>query len=106
MSSSLLLSLGACCQRFIESLSETSTRGQSLSGLESGLLEDDALTRLGDGMSVLSGRGVGFDLGQATVTTWSGSGDQQLSDNQHPITTVTKPISNANMMYTSAFPVN
>lgn len=34
----------------------------------------------------------------------SGSGDQQLSDSQHPTTTVTTPISSASTMYTSAFP--
>lgn len=43
--------------------------------------------------------------GQPPASTSSGSGDQQLSDNQHPTTTVTTPISNANTMYTSAFPV-
>lgn len=104
MSSSLLFSFGACCQRFIESLSETSTSGQSLSGLDSGLLDDVALSRLGDVISALIGGGLGLDVGQAIVTPWSGSGDQQLSDSQHPITTVTSPISSASMMYTSAFP--
>ncbi|KOX71763.1 Breast cancer type 1 susceptibility protein like protein [Melipona quadrifasciata] len=43
-------------------------------------------------------------LGYARVTTPSGSGDQQLSDSQQPTTTVTKPISSAKKMYTSAFP--
>jgi hypothetical protein len=32
------------------------------------------------------------------VTTPSGSGDQQLSDSQQPITTVMKPIRSARMM--------
>lgn len=40
----------------------------------------------------------------AIVTTCSGSGDQQLSESQQPITTVTRPISSARIMYTSAFP--
>lgn len=43
-------------------------------------------------------------LGYATVITPSGSGDQQLSDSQHPTTTVTNPISSAKKMYASAFP--
>lgn len=42
--------------------------------------------------------------GQPPANTSSGSGDQQLSDSQHPTTTVTKPISSASIMYTSAFP--
>lgn len=43
--------------------------------------------------------------GHPPANTSSGSGDQQLSDSQHPTTTVKKPISNASTMYTSAFPV-
>ncbi|KAI8435909.1 hypothetical protein MSG28_004095 [Choristoneura fumiferana] len=42
--------------------------------------------------------------GQPPARMSSGSGDQQLSDSQHPTTTVTNPISNASTMYTSAFP--
>ena len=34
----------------------------------------------------------------AIVTMCSGSGDQQLSDNQHPITTVIKPIKSAKII--------
>lgn len=38
-------------------------------------------------------------FGQAIVTTGpSGSGDQQLSDNQQPITTVVKPIRRASII--------
>uniref|UniRef100_A0A2H1X045 SFRICE_033182 n=1 Tax=Spodoptera frugiperda TaxID=7108 RepID=A0A2H1X045_SPOFR len=42
--------------------------------------------------------------GHPPASTSSGSGDQQLSESQHPTTTVTKPISSASIMYTSAFP--
>ncbi|CAG9786198.1 unnamed protein product [Diatraea saccharalis] len=42
--------------------------------------------------------------GHPPASISSGSGDQQLSDSQHPTTTVTKPISRASTMYTSAFP--
>lgn len=49
-------------------------------------------------MILVVGGGLGVRVGQATVTTCSGSGDQQLSDNQHPITTVTRPIANASIM--------
>lgn len=104
ISSPLLFSLGAWCQRFMESLSEASTSGQSLSGFDPELLEEDALNRLDDAISVLIGWGLWLDVGQAIVTTWSGSGDQQLSDNQHPMMTVTRPINSASMIYTSAFP--
>lgn len=86
----------------MESLSEVSTRGQSLGELDGWVdVVDDTLTML---MGV---RGVGPRLagGQATVMVMpSGSGDQQLSDNQQPITTVTRPMSNASIMYTSALP--
>lgn len=44
--------------------------------------------------------------GQPPASASSGSGDQQLSDSQQPTTTVTNPISRANTMYTSAFPVD
>jgi hypothetical protein len=81
----------------MESPSEGSTRGQSLSGLDGRDVvdDDDTLTTL-IGTSGLRG---GFAVGQATVTTCpSGSGDQQLSDSQHPITTVTRPINSASIM--------
>lgn len=83
------------CQRFTESsVSDISTNGKSLCG-DDGVLElDDTLTTL----IGVKGGGGGVGLGQATVTTCSGSGDQQLSDNQHPITTVTTPINNASIM--------
>lgn len=42
--------------------------------------------------------------GHPPASASSGSGDQQLSDSQHPTTTVTKPISSASIMYTSALP--
>lgn len=42
--------------------------------------------------------------GQPPARMSSGSGDQQLSESQHPTTTVTNPISSASTMYTSAFP--
>jgi hypothetical protein len=101
LSSSLslpFLSHNTWCQRLMmESPSEGSTRGQSLSGLDGRDVvdDDDTLTTL-IGTSGLRG---GFAVGQATVTTCpSGSGDQQLSDSQHPITTVTRPISSASIM--------
>lgn len=84
-----------CCQRFTESVSDISTSGKSLCGDDGELvLDDDTLTTL----IGVKGGGGGVGSGQATVTTCSGSGDQQLSDNQHPITTVTIPISNASIM--------
>jgi len=43
---------------------------------------------------------------RGTKRRCSGSGDQQLSLSQQPITTVTKPISSASTMYTSALPDN
>ncbi|CAH2037549.1 unnamed protein product, partial [Iphiclides podalirius] len=43
--------------------------------------------------------------GQPPASASSGSGDQQLSDSQQPTTTVTKPMSSASTMYTSALPV-
>ncbi|EFA08705.1 hypothetical protein TcasGA2_TC006376 [Tribolium castaneum] len=100
--SSLVWSQSAWCQRLTESPSEGSTSGQSLSGLDGRDVDvEDMLTTL-MGRSGLRG---GLADGQATVTTWpSGSGDQQLSDSQHPITTVTRPISSASIMYTSALP--
>lgn len=43
--------------------------------------------------------------GQATVIVMpSGSGDQQLSESQQPMTTVTRPMRRASIMYTSALP--
>lgn len=89
----------------MESPSKVPTRGQSLGGLDGWEdTEDDTLTML---LGMRSGRGVGprFSGGQATVMVIpSGSGDQQLSDNQQPITTVTRPMNSASIMYTSAFP--
>lgn len=96
----------AWCQRFMESPSEISTRGQSLSGALEDCedVEGEELTTL---MGVSGGTGVGPRLagGQATVTVMpSGSGDQQLSDSQQPMTTVTRPMRRANIIYTSALP--
>ncbi|CAD0199173.1 unnamed protein product [Chrysodeixis includens] len=42
--------------------------------------------------------------GHPPASASSGSGDQQLSDSQHPTTTVTNPINSASIMYTSALP--
>lgn len=88
-------------------MSDVSTRGQSLSGLDGSVgLDVGVLTALmgvgGAGGEVGGPRLAG---GQATVIVIpSGSGDQQLSDNQQPMTTVTKPIRRASMIYTSALP--
>jgi hypothetical protein len=74
----------------MESPSEGSTRGQSLSGLDGRDVvdDDDTLTTL-IGTSGLRG---GFSplVRPRWTTCPSGSGDQQLSDSQHPITTVTR----------------
>lgn len=68
---------------------------------DSGDWEDDDSLPFGNS----SGFRAGLSLGQAIVITWfSGSGDQQLSDNQQPITTVARPINRASIMYTSALP--
>lgn len=84
----------------MESPSETSTKGQSLSGLE-GLLELVGLLKAVFGVrGTIFGGGDALGEGQVTLNTAgsSGSGDQQLSDNQQPITTVTSPINKANMI--------
>lgn len=81
----------------------TSTRGQFVSGLEGLDCCEVGVDVGGEKLTTLIGvagrlRTV-FCLGQATViTSPSGSGDQQLSDNQQPITTVTSPISRASIM--------
>lgn len=88
----------------------TSTRGQSLSGLEDRSPGDEFSSSSPEDMSTTTtppsrgSRGPpwpGGPLGggQATVTTpVSGSGDQQLSESQQPMTTVTTPINRAKMI--------
>lgn len=86
--------------------SEMSTRGQSESGLE-GSDEDDVdveATMASEGREGGAFSNALRACRQATVATCSGSGDQQLSLNQQPMTTVTRPISSASIMYTSALP--
>lgn len=79
----------------------TSISGVLLSGLSTpdsscGNSREDTLTPTNIEV-FLNSANLGF--GQAIVTTGpSGSGDQQLSDNQQPITTVVRPIRSANII--------
>lgn len=92
--------------KFIESTSEGCICPQSLLELCDWLLEqaDEGTMLDSDGLAVTPRSVAAGTLGQAIVTTCSGSGDQQLSDSQQPMITVTKPISSARIMYTSALP--
>lgn len=69
-------------------------------------LEEGVLTALmGVGGAGGDVGGPRFAGGQATVIVMpSGSGDQQLSESQQPMTTVTRPMRRASTMYTSALP--
>ncbi|ENN76581.1 hypothetical protein D910_08371 [Dendroctonus ponderosae] len=94
--------------KLFEIESRTSTRGQSLSGLEDRPPGEEFPSSSPISTTTTPGSwwlwnppcfGRFRSWGQATgAAPISGSGDQQLSESQQPITTVTTPIRSAKMM--------